>query len=70
MSVLDLCFRIIELRTMINANTNIIKTEMQQLDKVENYDKIASETLDMIDELSFYENQLNEIDALVDVKRY
>lgn len=70
MSVLDLCFRIIELKKMINVNTNVIKMEMQQLDKIENYDKIASETLDMIDELSFYENQLNEIDALVDIKRY
>lgn len=64
MTILETCCRIIELKMMIKQNVERLKMNG------EDYDNLFSETLNMMDELDFYENQINDIDSRVSIEKY
>ncbi|NLM62889.1 MAG: hypothetical protein GX190_01060 [Mollicutes bacterium] len=64
MTILETCCRIIELKMMIKQNVERLKMHG------EDYDNLFSETLNMMDELDFYVNQINDIDSRVSIEKY
>ena len=64
MTILETCCRIIELKMMIKQNVERLKMNG------EDYDNLFSETLNMMDELDFYVNQINDIDSRVSIEKY
>lgn len=69
MTILELCERILELKNMIKSNERFMKSMIKTGQK-EMYENAFAETVSMIDELVFYENQLDDIEKNVDVKVY
>lgn len=64
MTILETCCRILELKMMIKRNEVELKSHK------ENYEQLFAETVEMMEELDFYQNKINDIDNEVSIEKY
>lgn len=69
MTILEMCGRLIELNHIIKSNEQEMILAKAN-NKKDLYEKLFAETVNFIDESTFYLNQLNEIESKVEIKVY